>query len=251
MDLTWWIAALFLPLFPFSAVFVVLVRKMSNTWLKGLVFLLWPQPGVWLVINNAGIIPQWLLYWAIGTAILYAFRALVLRELFQWLSFIAASAWSILWIVYSGNNAPDLMLFALGFSLPMALMVLIGGDLEKRFSTVYAGLYGGISESHPRLSAMFVFTLLAVIATPLFPGFFTMMSSIMAQMLVTPVIALGLLLVWLFWSWSGILMLQGLVMGPFDEATSRKPDLGALRTAWYSLSLVAVGVFGLSFAVVF
>ncbi len=251
MDMAWWLALLFLPLFPFSSVFVLLIRKLPQSWLRSLAFLLWPQPGVWLLGSSAPAIPEWILYWALATALLYSYRALVIRELNLWLSYIAVSAWSILWIVLSVSDITRLMLFALGFSLPMSLMALLGGELERRFQAAYAGLYGGIAQSHPRLSAMLVFTLLAVIATPLFPGFFTMMSSIMAEMLTAPPIALGLLLVWLLWSWSGILLLQGLVMGPVNAEAALTADLDRINAAVYSALLIAMVVFGLQLTELF
>lgn len=251
MDQLWWLSVVFLPLFPFSALFVVLVKVLPNAWLKSLAFLLWPLAGVWLLGVSGSNLPEWILFWALGTALLYAFRALVLRELYLWLSYIAVSAWSVLWVVLYGTDLTDLMFFALGFSLPMALMAVLGGELTQRFSAAYGGLYGGIAQSHPRLSAMLVFTLLAVIATPLFPGFFTMMSSIMTQILTTPTIAVGLLVVWLLWSWSGILLLQGLVMGEEDELSRFSNDLAVWRVAVYGAVLIGMGIFGLSFAVVF
>ncbi|MDJ0832478.1 MAG: hypothetical protein QNJ69_03080 [Gammaproteobacteria bacterium] len=251
MDMPWWPALLFLPLFPFSIVFVLLIKKLPQSWLRSLAFLLWAQPGVWLLGSTAAPIPDWILYWALATAFLYAYRALVIRELNLWLSYIAVSAWSILWIVLSVSDVTKLMLFALGFSLPMSLMALLGGELERRFQAAYGGLYGGIARSHPRLSAMLVFTLLAVIATPLFPGFFTMMSSIMAEMLTAPPIALGLLLVWLLWSWSGILLLQGLVMGPAHAESAMSADLDGLKAAIYTALLIAMVLFGLQLTEVF
>ena len=251
MDQYWWLAVLFLPLFPFSMFFVVLVNRLSHPWLRSLTFLLWPLLGVALLIAVDADTPRWLSYWALATSFLYAFRALVIRELNRWLSYIAVSSWAILWIVLTDNSLPDVMMFALGFALPMALMALLGGELKRRFSSSYAGLYGGIASSHPRLSAMLVFTLLAVIATPMFPGFFTMMSSIMAKMLMLPSVAIGLLLIWLLWSWSGILLLQGLVMGPKDENSALTADLALPQVSIYGMLLVLIGIYGLSFAVVF
>ena len=98
---------------------------------------------------------------------------------------------------------------------------------------------------------MLVFTLLAVIATPVFPGFFTMLSSILAQMLSTPAVAVGLLAVWFLWSWSGILILQGLVLGPLHADSRELPDLNLAMTGAYSLVLIAMVALGLQFVEVF
>ena len=249
MDKLWWLAVLFLPLFPFSALWVMLVNRLPHACMRSLAFLLWPQAGIVLLDRIGPGLPAWIVYWALATALLYAFRALVIRELGLWLSYLAVSAWSLLWVTLFSTDTTDPTLFGLGFSLPLAMMALLGGELEKRFNASYAGLYGGIGRSHPRLSAMLVFTLLAVIATPLFPGFFTMVSSIMAQMLSAPAIALGLLLVWLLWSWSGMLLLQGLVMGPQQAETRLLADLNGLMAVVYSGLLFGMLLFGLRLAV--
>ena len=251
MHTAWWLAVPFLPLFPFSVLFVLLFKRLPGTWTRSLLLLIWPLAGILLLAGGNVEIPRWVLLWAVASALLYSFRALVIRELNLWVSYIAVSAWSVLWVVLSSNSSYHLVVFALGFSLPMALMVSLGGLLQRRFSAAYAGLYGGIAQSHPRLSAMLVFTLLAVIATPVFPGFFTMMSSIMAQMLEQPLVALGLLLVWLLWSWSGFLLLQGLVMGPVKPSTALQPDLDTRETGAYGALLVGLVLFGLSMVEVF
>ena len=245
------LSIVFLPLFPFSALFVMLVNRLSYVWLRSILFLAWPLAGVFLLGNANVELPQWVMAWALFTAFLYAFRALVIRELTLWLSYIAVSAWAILWVVYDVTDKADWPLFALGFTLPMALMALLAGELKQRFGGAYAGLYGGIAESHPRLSAMLVFTLMAVTATPLFPGFFTMLSSIMAEMHTAPMLSAGLLVVWLLWSWSGVILLQGLVMGERDESMAQQPDLAKSRVGVYGVSLFAMLLFGTTLVAVF
>lgn len=251
MELLVLFAAVFLPLFPFSAVVVSVAERVPNVWLRALLYMIWPQVGLVLLSLVDAPLPDWLLWWALVTSVLYAFRVLVIRQLSLWLSFMGVSSWSLLWIVILSDFNLPLFWFALGFSLPLVLMALLGGEIERRFQAAYAGLYGGISLTQPRLSAMLVFALLAVIATPLFPGFFTMVAAIMVQMNTSPLIAVGLLLVWFLWSWSGILLLQGLVMGPVQQASHQIADLDHKSTALYSLFLFAMLVFGLQFMMVF
>ena len=99
MAYTWLLALLFLPLFPFSAAFVFVIKNIRHPWLRSALFLLWPQVGVWLLVSSGVVISEGLLYWAMSTALLYALRALVLRDVSLWLSYIGISCWSILWIV--------------------------------------------------------------------------------------------------------------------------------------------------------
>jgi NADH:ubiquinone oxidoreductase subunit 4 (subunit M) len=248
MQVTCLLAALFLPLFPFSALFVVVHRKIKNPWARTALFLLWPQPGVILLTLAKPEVPDWVLAWATATALLYAIRALVVRELGLWLSYIGVSCWAIIWLVAAGDGLHDLALVALGMSLPLSLMTLLARELEKRFTAAYAGLYGGIVQTQPRLAALLVVGMLAVTATPLFPGFFTMLTSVIVQMSVSPLFALGLLLVWLLWTWSGMRLLQGLVMGPVNPMAREFADLETLSGGIYSALLVAMVWFGFQFS---
>jgi len=243
MNVEWLLLAFFFPLFPFSAVFMLLYKKLANSWLKIGLLLVWPMIGL-LLVNQLDIaLTESLQYWAVLTSVFYAVRSLVLRDLGLWIGFIAVSVWSLLWTVGINHEFNQALLYVLGFSLPLAILSLLGSELLKRFDSMYAGLIGGIADALPRLSRMLVIAVLAVIATPVFPGFFTMLTSIIEQFPVLPAVAVGLVTSWFFWTWSGIRLLQGLITGPaMDNATQ---DIGMLSTLLYGGSLAAIALLGL------
>lgn len=209
------LVGLFLPLFPLSMVFNAVYSKVRNPVLRGILLLAWPQPGL-IGISYFGLTtPDWIIVWAILTSLLYAFRAVALRELGLWTSFIATSSWALIWIL-SGNNFDSSLLpsLSLAISAPLALMAFLGAGLERRFGAAYFGLYGGLAQSIPRFTGVLVMVVLATVATPVFPTFFVMLSMIFKTVLTAPFIAVGVGLVWLLWSWAGARLLQGLIVGP-------------------------------------
>lgn len=217
--LTLLVAGLFLPLFPQSMVFNLLYGRLRNPLLRGISLLAWPQIGLALVLKLGPSVPGWLSVWALLTSLLYAFRALALRELGLWTSFVATSAWALLWILSgSGASGLQVQLTGLGISLPLVLMAFLVASLESRFSAAYTGLYGGLAQSMPRLTVVLVFVVLAIIATPFFPTFQAMLSLIMSTFPTIPTVAIGVGVVWLLWSWAGARLLQGLITGPESTA---------------------------------
>ena len=239
----WWLAAIFLPLFPFSAVFSLLFKKLRNAWLRSLVLLAWPQLGLIILNDTGNPLPSWVITWAAATSLLYAYRSLTVREVGHWLSFIAISSWSLLWLSLTSQPADTVSLYALGFSLPFTILALLGGELEKRFMAAYAGLHGGMARSLPRLAGLLVITILAIIATPVFPGFFTMILAVLAHLKTMPVMTAGIVITWLLWSWSGMRMIQGLVTGP--DSTQTTSDLDTPVTLFYSAVLLGIAILGL------
>jgi NADH:ubiquinone oxidoreductase subunit 4 (subunit M) len=237
------IAGLFLPLFPLSMPFNLLYARLRNPLLRGLLLLAWPQIGLLIASAVAKPIPGWIIAWALLTSLLYALRALALRELGLWTSFVGTSAWALLWILHDYDTGMQLLsYYALGISIPLALMAFLGAGLERRFGAAYLGLYGGLAESIPRFAAILVFVVLAIIATPLFPGFFAMLSIIIKSAPVMPLVAIGVSIVWMLWSWAGAKLIQGLIVG---SQPSRAIDLSQ-GTLWiYSLTLVGLVVAGL------
>lgn len=209
------LAGLFLPLFPFSMVFNAVYSNVRNPALRGILLLAWPQLGL-IIISFFGLTtPDWIFVWAILTSLLYAFRALALRELGLWTSFIATSSWALIWILSGSHiDASLLALLSLGISVPLVLMAFLGAGLERRFGAAYFGLYGGLAQSIPRFTGVLVMVVLATVATPVFPTFFVMLSIIIRTSLSAPLIAVGVGLVWLLWSWAGARLLQGLIVGP-------------------------------------
>lgn len=238
------VAALFLPLFPLSMVFNDLFDRVRFNTLRIVLLIIWPQIGLAIIAVHGLEPPLWMVSLALLTALIYGFRALVLREVSLWVSFMATSAWALMWLLISIDlNANELAHYALGFSLPLAMLMLLAGELQRRFGAAYIGLYGGIAETMPRLSGVFVITVLAVVATPLFPGFAMMLKTILGVSSDSFIVALSVSIVWLVWGWAGIRLLQGLIIGePKGEGLR---DLGVIRLSLYGTMLIALGIGGI------
>lgn len=251
---TWLLAGFFVPLFPFSMLFNRLFARCGSPGLRGLCLLLWPQAGLVLLTAAAGPVPRWLAAWGLATAALYAFRALVLREVGVWTGFLATSAWAVLWAMAAHGVAPPMLhAAALAFSVPLALLALLVGGLERRYGAAFADLCDGLAGTIPRFAAVLVLVVLAVVATPVFPGFFAMLAAVVVAAPAAPLMALVLVLVWFLWSWAGIRLLQGLVNGPRSRngppGAEQVPDLDRAAAAGYLAMLGTLAVTGLYYAV--
>ena len=212
------VVGLFLPLFPLSMAFNLLFARLSQPLARAALLLAWPLAGLGLLHQLGTDVPEPVLNWALATSALYAVRLLELRDLNTWTGFLATSVWALLWIpAREGFELADIALDALGFSAPLALLVLITVLLNRRLGGAYAGINGGIAASLPRLSVVLIICLLAAVATPPFPGFFSLLSVLM---LASPVNLVGLLLVWLLWSWAAARLIQGFVVGRREQDSS-------------------------------
>lgn len=246
-EYSWIIAALFLPLFPLSMIFNALFQRLRLVWMRVVLLLLWPIPGVWILQGLAPEIPGWIVYWALVSAVLYGFRAVVIKEFGVWIGFLATSAWALNWISLAFDASRDEMLVTVfAFSLPLSLLALLVAELEKRYESAYVSVINGLAQAQPRLSILFVITVLAVIGSPLFPAFFSMLDAVARVMTILPVLALGLAIVWLLWSWSGISLLQQLLVG--SSSLTRKKDLSFAAMMIYGVSLLALVFGGLQMA---
>jgi NADH:ubiquinone oxidoreductase subunit 4 (subunit M) len=236
------IAGLFLPLFPLSMAFNALFERMPNTTLRTIVLLAWPQIGLVLIGASNAPVPPWVTDVAIATSVLYAFRAIALRDVNQWIGFLATSLWSLLWLFHADEMPfPLTHLHALGMSVPLVLLACLSAGLTRRFGAAYTYLYGGLAQATPRLAGVLVVAVLAIIATPLFPAFFTMTTLIADTVESSPVLASLMLLVWLLWSWAGARLLQGLIVGPAKE--DKVADLSPVAT-WAHVAVLIVLVGG-------
>jgi len=238
------LAGLFLPLFPFSMAFNAIFSRIDNIWVRYLVLLVWPQIGLIILIQQEIVIPDWIAIWGLLTALLYAFRLLTIRELGLWTSFIATSAWALLWIILQSSKEPSIYLYALGFSVPLMLLVSLSAELTKRFGAAYVGLYGGLAITQPRFTGILVMVILAVIATPVFPAFFTVLHAIILTVPTSLSMAIMAGIVWLLWTWAGARVLNGLIVGPAEQVEI--PDLSAGHAWGYSSMLVGLVVVSLS-----
>lgn len=243
-DLLWLAAAIFLPLFPFSMVLNQLMSRVRQPWLRIALLVAWPQLGIALLAAADGTVPSWVAAWAVATAALYGFRAIVVRDLDLWIRLIGTSAWALLWI--PGILAPGselLPLHALGVSLPLAIMALVGVGLERRFGAAFAGVSRGLAQTYPRLAVMFVVSVMAAVATPPAPGFFTLLYAVSNATPTAPVVAIAVTVVWLMWAWAAARLVQGFIVGPAEARP--QPDIGRAETWFFGLCFVALSAQGL------
>jgi len=63
-----------------------------------------------------------------------------------------------------------------------------------------------------------------------------MLSNVTQAISIAPLVAVGLTFVWLLWSWSGMRLLQELLVGP--AGAGRHKDLGTGIMLTYGLSLL-------------
>lgn len=232
------ITAVFLPLFPMSMVFNAVVAKIKCTYIRIAFLIVWPQIGLWLLATNHIDIPSWVMIWAAATAIFYAFRLTVIRDVGLWTTFLATSAWALLWLFTSDSTADQSSMIALTMSLPLVVLCLLSGELIKRYGAAYTGLFGGLAQTMPRFTGILVFTVLAATATPVFPGFFILIK---ATTLVSPFIMVLIGLTWLLWSWSAARFIQGMIVGRQPE--NKQPDI-SLQASWLYVAALLVLTIG-------
>jgi NADH:ubiquinone oxidoreductase subunit 4 (subunit M) len=244
------LAAVFLPLFPFSILFNQLLARLANARLRMIVLLLWPQIGVLALLGLVEGPPGWMIWWAVATAILYALRSVVLRDLGLWIGYMATSAWALLWpaaaFAYSSEGGGALALHAIALSLPFILLAWLTDRLESELGAAYAGVCGGLAETLPRLSGLLALAVLAAVATPVVPGFFTLLSITVHALPVMPGVVVLILTVWLLWAWSGVRILRGFIVGP--ACGEPKRDLGSTATGLLGLAFVVLVLAGIGFS---
>ncbi|MGD8937164.1 MAG: hypothetical protein PVF07_11860 [Thiogranum sp.] len=244
-SLAYLVVALFLPLFPISMLFNHLYARVGNPWLRMFLLLVWPQLGLLVLAALPGQPPTWVIHWAVVTACFYAFRAVALRDLTLWIAYMATSAFSLLWVMAQFASGDMLLVLqAVAFSAPFVLLAWLASRIEALFGAAYAGTYGGLAQTAPRLSVLLVFSILAAVGTPLFPGFFALLATIAHLLPVLPGAALLMLTAWLLWAWAGAQMTRGLVVGPAAEES--KPDLGLAATLPPGMLLVVLAVAGVT-----
>ena len=241
------IVAPLLPLFPLSMVYTTLFDRLTHPWARIALLLLWPQAGLLALMQTDINLPDGVLVWALASALLYAFRALALREAGLWIAFMAMSCWALLWLL-AATTAPNGPLHwqALGLSAPLVLLTLLNAGIARRFGAAYVGVSPALAHCAPRLAGLLTLTVLAAVATPLFPGFFTLFALVMNTAPAMPWAAVAIASVWLLWSWSGARLIQGLVIGPAGPMPVS--DLGTASTWAYGIGLTALGLAGIHLA---
>lgn len=229
------LAACLLPLFPFSMLFNALFARVRHPLARAGLLLGWPQAGLWAVQASGATLPDWIAPWALATALLYALRALSLRDAGQWTGFLATALGALVWL-----RPEATIVWAL--SVPLALLTLATGAITVRYGAAYAGYPDALALRSPRLAGVFVVAVLVATGTPPFAGFFAWLSLALA---VPPGLAPGLLVVWLLWSWAAIRLIQGLVVGEMVAEAASPSDLGRAQTWAYALALGGVLIGGL------
>ena len=245
MDTMLWLAAgIFLPLFPLSMIFNLVFQRVNTAWLRVLLLFAWPSIGVWLVATNSSDMPEWFYVWAILTAILYAFRSVVIKEISVWTGFIATSAWSLVWVAIAHDlNTDNLMMHVMSFSVPLVLLAILVARLELQYESAYAGVVTGLAQEQPRMTGILVVIMLAAIGSPVFPSFFSLLSNINNNITMLPFVAIAITLVWLLWSWSCIRLLQELLVG--KPAIMQHDDIGPGLSLFYAMVFVLLVIGGL------
>ncbi len=227
-----------------------LLMRLGSARLRIVVLLAWPQIGVLLLLWLGDRPPTWVIWWAVVTAMLYAMRSVVLRDLSLWTGYMATSAWSLLWPAAALGHSPEgggaLALHALALSLPFLLLAWLTHRLESELGAAYAGVCGGLAETLPRLSGLLTLSVLAAVGTPVFPGFFALLSITIHALPVMPVVVLLILGVWLLWAWSGVRILRAFLVGPACPEPRR--DLGTIATGLFGLAFVALVLIGIGFS---
>ncbi|WP_026280431.1 MULTISPECIES: hypothetical protein [unclassified Thioalkalivibrio] len=227
------LAAFFLPLFPATMLFTRLAVSTQPLPVRLALVVFWPQIGVVLILWGELEPGPILATWAVMSALFYAFRMLTVREVGRWNAMLAVSAWPLVWLYALQTPAPvDLVAVTLALTTAPVLMLVVHEALVGRLGAAYTGLHGGLARDLPRLSGIIVVATLAAMALPLFPGFFALLTLLGSA----PVgFAIGILLIWLLWSWAGARLLQGTVFGPRSGPVAA--DLTAPR-AWGFAGLV-------------
>ncbi len=245
--MTFWsvaIVGLFLPLFPFSMLFNMLLRHFESPLLRASLILAWPQLGVLLLSLMQGGPPGWAVVWAVSTSALYALRVVAVRDVFVWTSFLATSSLALLWVSAAGNTDHMMLaIYALAFSLPLVLLVFLADGLKQRYGGTYAGAVNSLAFALPRMSSLVVLVVLAVIATPVFPGFAVLLSMVTTTVSVFQEAALIVLAIWFAWSWAAARLLQALLVG--DSEQQHVEDFSPLATGLYGIALAALLVLGI------
>ena len=235
-------AALFLTPFPLSMAAVTLIERLSGT-ARAALLALWPLPGAFLLELLPGPVPNWLMGWAMLSAVFYAWRGLGARDGREWLGYLAVSAWPLVWAAapQPGQAVP----LALALGAPLALASLVLDAVERSAGLVHPARDLRLGLNAPGLAGIMVAAVLMATAMPPSPSFFAFLSLVTGQAVVSLPTTLALLLVWLLWSGAGARLIETSVPGPRREenGAARLSELHPLAVALAALGLAGV-IFG-------
>lgn len=231
------VAVVFLPVFPFGMIAMASMERLSGL-ARAALLALWPLPGVFALAALGGPAPDWLVAWAMLSALFYAWRSLALTDARGWIGFLAVSAWPLIWAM-AGTGAPAVAI-ALSISLPLALASLVVDHVEHRFGAAHGALDLRLASRAPGLAGLLFAALLGAVAVPPSPSFFALLALIgEANALPT---GLAILAVWLLWSWSAARLIQGLVPGaPRRDAVVTDIDPAPRAVLIGALAILGLG----------
>ncbi|OYV41190.1 MAG: hypothetical protein B7Z83_00020 [Thiomonas sp. 20-64-5] len=235
------IALLLLPLFPLSLLINAILQALP-VWVRLPLLLALPLAGAFalgMTPPPAGPLTLGLDILAAFTSLLYAWRLLVVREVFIWARLQATSAWPLVWMAWLHGMSPDkLMAVALALTVPAAALMLIACGLRRRMGAAYLGLLGRIGPAYPRLTGAWVVALLAALAAPPFPGFFALLA-VLHQ--ISAALVAVVLVVWLLWSWAAAVLWQHGLFGPEHPRAAGTADLSTgVAATWFMLAVAAM-----------
>lgn len=223
------LAALLLPLYPFSMLSTALLQSGGTEGLrrsalhaprtKALLMLVAPSLGAALLMlalsyseeRSATLLPVFAL-WGGLTSLLYAFRLLSAKDVHIWLSQLYVSALALIWVGAAHGVSP--LLPALGLAASLLPLLLLLQTLTRRFGIARSGLYPGLGKRMPLFALLFTAAVLMAVAVPLSPGFFAVADLAFGGVAANELLTLiPVSLSWLLWTWAGINLLTGIVFG--------------------------------------
>jgi hypothetical protein len=255
------VAALFLPLYPLSALPNALLQGQvqggeppAGHWRRGPGFkaalmLVFPLIGIGLIELATAQTPEdsgWPIVFAVWggmTSVLYAFRLLSTKDGAIWVSHLFSSALALIWIGVAYGVSPILPAIGLAIS-PLPLVFLLD-HLNRRFGVARSGLYPGLCCRLPRLAHLFTVAVLTAVAVPFSPSFFAIAALAFGGVAANAIVVLLPICVsWLLWTWAGVNLLNGIVWGiPREDLAYR--DLEPRQALGLGGAMIALGLFGI------
>jgi hypothetical protein len=253
------LAALFLPLYPFSMLSTALLQSGSTEGLrrsalhaprtKALLILGAPLLGAALLTlalsrseGGGALLPVFAL-WGGLTSLLYAFRMLSAKDAHIWVSQLYVSALALIWVGAAHGVSP--LLPALGLAASLLPLLFLLQTLMHRFGIARSGLYPGLGKRMPLFALLFTVAVLMAAAVPVSPSFFAVAELAFGGVAANELLTLiPISLSWLLWTWAGINLLTGIVFGlPREDLAYADIEYG--RAASVGAGMLALAVLGI------